>query len=187
MSDAIKPHYRWHFSFRKTAHWCTHALCVQDSPLLRRSRLPFSWTMPPTAPSWTYWLQELGSHTVVWVWVMSQKDCQNSSSRSLISSMYWYSIWAKNAGFVFPRFAGSAEAQVIWGGTVKRLLIAYFIGNISAKKCQNAFTYVKVIANQRWEVFWDTVYICVKLDQALSDCNNFWPQPEKRMQYLIRF
>jgi len=29
---------------------------------------------------------------------------------------------------------GSAEAQVIWGGIVKRLLIAYFIGNISAEK-----------------------------------------------------
>jgi len=28
-------------------------------------------------------------------------------------------------------------------------MIAYFIGNISAKKYQNAFTYVKVIANQR--------------------------------------
>jgi len=28
---------------------------------------------------------------------------------------------------------GNAEAQVIWGGTVKRLLIAYFIGSISAK------------------------------------------------------
>ena len=40
---------------------------------------------------------------------------------------------------------GSAEAQIIRGGTVKRLLIAYFIGNISAKKYQNAFTYVKVI------------------------------------------
>jgi len=35
---------------------------------------------------------------------------------------------------VFPRFARySAEAQVIWGGTLKRLLIAYFISNISAK------------------------------------------------------
>jgi len=28
---------------------------------------------------------------------------------------------------------GSAEAQVISGGIVKRLLIAYFIGNISVK------------------------------------------------------
>jgi len=39
---------------------------------------------------------------------------------------------------------GSAEAQVIWGGIVKRLLIAYFIDNISAKKYQNPFMGVKV-------------------------------------------
>jgi len=59
----------------------------------------------------------------------------------------------------FPVLPGSVEAQVIWGGIVKRLLIAYFIGNISAKKCQNPFTRVKVIASQRWDVFWDTVYL----------------------------
>jgi len=52
---------------------------------------------------------------------------------------------------------GSAEAQVIWGGVIKRLLIAYFIGNISAKKYQNPFMCIKVIASQRWDVFWDTV------------------------------
>jgi len=33
-----------------------------------------------------------------------------------------------------------AEAQVVLGGIVKRLLIAYFIGKISEKKYQNAFT-----------------------------------------------
>jgi len=32
-------------------------------------------------------------------------------------------------------------------------LIAYFIGNISAKKYQNPFMCVKVIASQRWDVF----------------------------------
>jgi len=32
-------------------------------------------------------------------------------------------------------------------------IIAYFIGNISAKKYQNAFTCVKVIANERWDAF----------------------------------
>jgi len=32
-------------------------------------------------------------------------------------------------------------------------LIAYFIGNISAKQYQNPFTSVKVIANQRWNFF----------------------------------
>jgi len=51
----------------------------------------------------------------------------------------------KNAIFVFPVLP---EAQVISvRGTVKRLLIAYLIGNISAKNYQNAFKYVKVIAN----------------------------------------
>ena len=34
----------------------------------------------------------------------------------------------------FRVLPGSAEAQVIWSGIVKRLLIAYFIDNISAKK-----------------------------------------------------
>jgi len=32
-------------------------------------------------------------------------------------------------------------------------LIAYFIGNISAKKYQNPFMCVKVIASQKWDVF----------------------------------
>ena len=58
----------------------------------------------------------------------------------------------------FPILPGSAEVQVIWGGIVKRLLIAYFIGNISAKNIFNPFMCVKVIASQRWDFFWDTVY-----------------------------
>jgi len=38
----------------------------------------------------------------------------------------------------FPVSPGSAEAQVIWGGTLKRLMIADFISNIyiSAKKAK---------------------------------------------------
>jgi len=54
----------------------------------------------------------------------------------------------------FRILPGSAEAQVIIrGGIVKRLLIAYFIGSISAKKYQNPFMCVKVIASHRWNVF----------------------------------
>jgi len=53
----------------------------------------------------------------------------------------------------FGVLPGSAEAQVTWGGIVKRLLIAYFLSNISAKKCQNPFICVKVISCQRWDVF----------------------------------
>jgi len=59
----------------------------------------------------------------------------------------------KNCFSCFLVLPGSAEAQVIWGGIVKRLLIAYFISNISAKKYQNPFMCVKVIASQRWDVF----------------------------------
>jgi len=55
---------------------------------------------------------------------------------------------------VFPFCQVVPEAKGIWGGTVKRILIAYFIGNTYAKKYQNAFMYVKVIANQRWDIFW---------------------------------
>jgi len=36
-------------------------------------------------------------------------------------------------------------------------LIAYFIGNTTAKEYQNPLTCVKVIASQKWDVFWDTV------------------------------
>jgi len=59
-------------------------------------------------------------------------------------SELWFSCFC-----VLP---GSAEAQVIWGGTVN-LLISYFIGNISAKKYQNPFMCVKVIASQRGTFF----------------------------------
>jgi len=41
---------------------------------------------------------------------------------------------SENVIFVFPCFACSAEAQLTWGGIVKHLFIAYFIGNFSAKK-----------------------------------------------------
>jgi len=60
------------------------------------------------------------------------------------------------SGFLFP---GSAEAQVGWGGKVKYILIAYFLGNTCAKNYRNRTVYVKIIASQKWDVFWDTVYI----------------------------
>jgi len=53
---------------------------------------------------------------------------------------------SENVIFVFSRFARQCRI-------VKRLLIAYFIGNISAKKYQNPFMCVKVIVSQMWDVF----------------------------------
>ena len=68
-----------------------------------------------------------------------------------------------------PILTGSAEGQVILGGIAKRLLIAYIIGNISAKKYQNPFTCIRVIASQRWDVFWDTVYLYCRRRNT-NDC-----------------
>jgi len=73
------------------------------------------------------------------------------------------SNWVKKCFSCFPILTVSAKAQVIWGGMIKRLLIGYFIGNISAEKYQNPFTCIKIIASQRWDVFWDTVYDRVRL------------------------
>ena len=64
-----------------------HCACNTDN-----SPTSFLLSHAPNSPSWMHWLQDLGSHTTAWVWV------------------------------------------VIWGGIIKCLLTAYFIGNISAKK-----------------------------------------------------
>jgi len=60
---------------------------------------------------------------------------------------------------------GSAEAQVIRGGIAKCLLIAYFIGNISAKTCQNPFTCVKVLRQAKRGTF-------LRHDVVHYGCNN---------------
>jgi len=129
-----QTHQRWHFFLSGKQFIGAHALACNTVQLLWQSRLPFSWTMPPTARSWTHRLQDLESCAAPWVWVASQKDWRNQGTTGWILTMHWYSSWVKNAIFVFLRLPGSAEAHVIWGGTVKHLLIAYFISNISAKK-----------------------------------------------------
>ena len=55
---------------------------------------------------------------------------------------------------------GSAEAQAIWGGIVKLLLVAYFIGNISAEKISKSIHVCQVIARQRWDVFETQCALC---------------------------
>jgi len=97
MSDAIKHITIDNFSFQEdSALVHMHCACNTDQ-VLRRSQLPFSWTMPPTAPSWMHWLglQDLGNYTAAWVWVVSQKDWRNQAATSWILTMHWYSIWVK--------------------------------------------------------------------------------------------
>jgi len=119
----VLQHYLANEETQKTAHWCfVRATHVQ---LLQRSQLPFSWTMPlppPTAHSWTHWLLDLGSQTVAWLWVVSQKDWRNQDWRNQAATGWILAKHliqrVKNAIFVFPVLPGSAEAQVIWRSIV---------------------------------------------------------------------
>jgi len=61
--------------------------------LLQRSRLPFSWTIPSKSPKLNVWLQDLGSHTAAWVWVVSQKDWRNQPATGWILAMHYHSKW----------------------------------------------------------------------------------------------
>ena len=58
----------------------------------------------------------------------------------------------------FPISPGSAEPLNRWGGKTKYRLISYFLINTSAKYYRHRIVYVKIKANQRWDVFRDTVY-----------------------------
>jgi len=153
-----QTHHRWHFFLSGRQRTGAHALCVQHSPTAVALSNFFLLNHVPNISSWTHWLQDLGSHIAAWVWVVSQKDWRSQGVTGWILAMHRRSILVKNMRFsCFPVLPGSAETHVIWCSTVKHLLIAYVISNISATKYQNVFTYVKVIANHRWDVFWDTV------------------------------
>jgi len=65
----------------------------------------------------------------------------------------------KDAILGFPVSPGNAEAQVRWGWKIKHILITYILGNMCAQNYLNRTVYVKIIASQRWDVFWDRVYV----------------------------
>ena len=144
--------HRWHFFFQADSA-LVHMHCECNTvQLLCLCRLPFSWTMPHNNPELNA-LITIFRESYSSVRVVSQKT--EEIKEQLVE--FWQctdtALEWKMPFSCFPVLPGSAEAQVIWGGSVKRLLTAYFICNISAQKYQNVFMYVKVIANQRWDVF----------------------------------
>jgi len=151
MSNAIKhiTDEMTFFSLRKTAHWCTGiARATQSScgSLDFLSLKPY----PPNSPICTHWLQDLGSHIEQREHESWVKKTEEIKERLVDFWQCTDTAFESNMRFsCFPVFPGSAEAHIIWGGKVKCFLVAHFMANISAKKYQNAFTCVKVIANQR--------------------------------------
>ena len=102
-----------------------HMHCACNTvQLLRRSRLPFSWTMSHNSPELKALITRfIGSHTAAWVllWVKKTEEIKDR----LVE--FWQCTdtafeW-KNAIFVFPRFCqvmqkhklfGMAKLSVVW-------------------------------------------------------------------------
>jgi len=133
MSDAIK-HITDNIFFFKEDSALVHMHCAYNAvQLLRRSRL--SWTMLPNIPELNALIIRFRESYISVIWVASQKDRRSQGATGWILAMQCYNILVKTMRFsCFPVLPGTAEALIIWGGTVKRLLIAYFISNISGKK-----------------------------------------------------
>jgi len=111
-----------HWNKRLLTYLLTYLLYAYNTvQLLQRSRLPFSRTMPPTAPSWAHWLQDLGNSSYSSVSVSRESKRLKKSSCKLVE--FWQ-CRVKTQFSRVPVLRGSVEAQVIWGGIVKRLLIA---------------------------------------------------------------
>jgi len=74
----------------------------------------------------------------------------------------WTVLRAQDTGALCSGFSlsqGNAEALDRWGGKTKHHLISGFRSNTSASNYRNRIVYVKISASQKWDVFWDTVYI----------------------------
>jgi len=138
-------------------------MCMQHSPTAAALLSSFLLSHASNSPyGWTHWLQDLWSHTAAyesWVEKIEELTKQLVEFRQCTNTAFEGKMQFSR----FPVLLGSAEAQVIWCGIVKCLLIAYFIGNLSAKNIKIRSHVSKVIASQRWDVFWDTVYRPIKL------------------------
>jgi len=156
-----QTHHRWHFFFQEDSAIGAHGLCMQHSPTAAALSTSFLLNHAPNSP-------ELNALITRFRESYSSVSMIRGSNRLKKSRRDWLNsgnalvqhLSEKMRFSCFPLLPGSLEAQVIWSGRVKRLLIAYFIGNVSANKYKNAFTCVKVIANQRWDIF-ETQYIIV--------------------------
>ena len=125
----------WHFFFQEDSALVPMHCACNTVQLLRLSRLPFSWTKPqqPELNALTTRFRELYSSVS-----MSRESKRLKKSRSDWLNYFWQCadtayLSEKMRFSCFPVLPGSAKAQVIWGGIVKCLLIAYFIDNISVR------------------------------------------------------
>jgi len=146
-------HYYAKEETHKTAHWCivcaTQCNCCSALGLFS----PVPRPHPPNSPELNALITRFRESYSCVIMSHESKRLKKSGSNWLNSGNSLIQISVKMQFSLSPSFASNAETQVVWGDTVKRLLIAYSIGNVSAKKNQNPFTCVRVIASQMRDVF----------------------------------
>jgi len=128
---AYQTHNRWHFFFQENSP-LLHMHCACNTvQLLRHSRYLFSWTMPPNSPELNALITRYReSYSSVGVSLESKRLKKSRSDWLNSGNALIQHFSEKKCDFqVFPRLPGSVEAQVIWGGTVKRLLIIAALWN----------------------------------------------------------
>ena len=159
MLDVIRHITDDNFSSRKATHWYTFN-SAQHSPTAAALSTFFLMNHTPNSPELNALITRFRKSYCSESMSCESKRLKKSRSDWLNSGNALIQHLSEKMRFsCFPVFLGTAEVHTIWGGTIKRHLIPYFIHKISAKKYQNVFTCVKVIANQTWDVFWDTVYV----------------------------
>jgi len=140
---------------RKPRRHRTGAMCVRRSPTAAALSTSFLLNHAANSPySWTHWLQDLGSHTAVWVWVVNQKDWRNQAAGNTLIQHS-----REKCNFcIFPVLSGTAEAQVIWCGIIVKCL---WLLALSIHFCQKVSQSVKICQSYSTpkvgRFFWDTV------------------------------
>jgi len=120
-----QTHHRWHFFLSGRQCIGAHALCVQHSLTAVALSISFLLNHAPQQP----WAARIitrfrQSYSSV---IMSREWKTLKKSRSDWLDCTDTAVEWKMRLLCFPVLPGSAEARVIWGGTIKHVLIACFI------------------------------------------------------------
>jgi len=151
----VLQHYLAKEETQKTTHWCivraTQSNCCSALDIFSPEPCP-----PPKKPKLNALITRFNESYSSLNMSLESKKLKKSSSKWLNSDSALIQWVKKNAIFVFPVLAGSAEAQVIWGGMVKRLLIAYFVVSIAAKKISKSVHVCQSYGKPKVGRFWFT-------------------------------
>jgi len=113
----------------KPRRQCTGALCMQHSPTCSALNFVYPEPCPPTVPSWTHWLQDLGSHTAA------------------------YESWVKKIEEIKQLVEFRQCTNTAFQGKMQLLCSPFYQVVQKHKLYVKICSRVKVIASQRWDVF----------------------------------